>query len=105
VRGAHRLLPQDLGEPMRKIRLRRIMKYLKSTREEVAKTLEDFVEGRGGKWDWDDFLSLPIEDPQLDQIRGRCDGLSNEFPATTKGNYCGPEGIKVIRDYIRELRS
>jgi len=42
------------------------------TREEVAQYIENFVEGRGGEWDWDDFTSVRIKDPHLDRIRRQC---------------------------------
>ena len=39
------------------------------TAAEVAAYLRDFIGGRGGEWDWDDFESIPITDPDLDRIR------------------------------------
>ena len=36
---------------------------------EVAKCLRDYIGGTGGVWDWDDFTSVPLADPQLDEIR------------------------------------
>ena len=36
---------------------------------EVAATIRAFLEGAGGDWDWDDFTSCPLRDPQLDSIR------------------------------------
>ena len=77
----------------------------KRTRLEVATILENFVEGRGGPRDWDDFIFLTIEDPELDAIRGRCDGLDFEFPREQAGHFCGPGGIEVIRGFISRLRA
>jgi hypothetical protein len=37
--------------------------------EEVFGFINDFIEGSGGEWDWDEFESVPIADPQLDAIR------------------------------------
>jgi len=37
--------------------------------EDVENYLRDFLDGRGGAWDWDDFTSIPITDPTLDAIR------------------------------------
>jgi hypothetical protein len=72
---------------------------------EVAQTLEDFVEGKGHKWAWDDYLSYHhFTDPYLSDLQRRMDGLSDEFPAQQKGHYCGPEGIEIIRISIEELR-
>ena len=39
------------------------------TPEDVASYLEDFIEGRSGDWDWDDFTSIPITEPSLEAIR------------------------------------
>jgi hypothetical protein len=39
------------------------------TPEDVESYLRDFLDGRGGAWDWDDFTSIPITDPTLDDIR------------------------------------
>jgi hypothetical protein len=74
------------------------------TQEEVATTIENFLNGVGGRWDWDDFICFQITDPQLDEIRERCNALSTEFPATERGHYCGPDGFEVMRGFIRELR-
>jgi len=36
---------------------------------EVAAAIRAFLEGTGGDWDWDDFTSCPLRDPQLNSIR------------------------------------
>lgn len=73
---------------------------------EVAQALENFINDRGGEWDWDDFiLGRTFSDPYLQQLQKRMSGLTDEFPPLSKGHYCGPEGIKVIRSYIDELRA
>jgi hypothetical protein len=40
---------------------------------EVAKYLRDFIDGTGGEWDWDDFTSIPIKEPELEAIRGEAE--------------------------------
>jgi hypothetical protein len=74
------------------------------TREEVAKILEDFVSSCGNAWAWDDFLTLAMDDDELESVRVRCVTLDSEFPAPEKGHFCGPEGLEVIRGYVRQLR-
>ena len=39
------------------------------TPKDVESYLQNFLDGRGGAWDWDDFTSIPIRDPTLDAIR------------------------------------
>ena len=37
--------------------------------DEVAGFLRDFLDNSGGQWDWDEFESVPITDPELERIR------------------------------------
>jgi hypothetical protein len=39
------------------------------TPPDIERYLQDFIEGRSGDWDWDDFTSIPIRDPALEAIR------------------------------------
>lgn len=43
--------------------------------DEVAQYLRDFLHETGGQWDWDDFISIPIADPRLEDIRERAAAL------------------------------
>jgi hypothetical protein len=36
---------------------------------DVACFLREFINGTGREWDWDDFESIPITNPLLNQIR------------------------------------
>lgn len=74
------------------------------TPEQVAKFLEDFLNGAGPKWEWDDFLATPIADEALDRIRQRCQKLDLEFPPERPGVFCNAEGLAVIRGYLDQLR-
>jgi hypothetical protein len=76
------------------------------TREEVAELIEGFVDGGGGAWDWDDFTSgMTFKDDRLREIQARCAQLWIEFPPSVQTSYTNAEGIKVLRDYVRELRA
>jgi len=79
-------------------------KTVDMSREEVATTIENFLNGAGGPWDWDEFMSYPITSSRLDEIRARCSTLWEEFPPAESGHYCGPGGVEVMRGFIRELR-
>lgn len=37
----------------------------------VAATIDAFLDGSGGDWDWDDFTTCSLPDPRLDSIRIR----------------------------------
>jgi hypothetical protein len=76
----------------------------KATREDVAKSIEDFVNGNGGPWDWDDFISCRIADEELETIRIKCLRTQSEYPAGPN-RWCNDQGIDVLRDLVRQLRS
>jgi len=48
-------------------------KSVDRTPAEVIGFIEDFIEGTGGEWDWDEFTSCRITDPRLDEIRRAAD--------------------------------
>jgi hypothetical protein len=61
---------------------------------EVASHLREFIDGDGGGgWDWDDFTSVPIANPQLENIRLRADAVA--LPLT-------PEGLATLRKLLVE---
>ncbi len=73
---------------------------------EVADTLEAFVDGHSGQWDWDNYMSATFfTDPYLKDVQQRMIHLSDEFPAQKGGGFCNAEGLAVIRAYVRELRA
>ncbi len=77
---------------------------MKMTREEIAKTIEGFVNGTGGKWDWDDFLAIRLQDAELDEVRKKCFSVRDEFPSSDDRQYCSEAGMQVLRDLAATLR-
>jgi hypothetical protein len=61
--------------------------------DEVAAYLRNFVDGGGGEWDWDDFTSVPIADPQLEDIRRRAAAV--DLPPSA-------DGVAILRELLRE---
>lgn len=51
--------------------------------EEAATYIRDCLEGGGGEWDWDDFTSIPLDDPLVDNIRRRA--LAVDLPLDEAG--------------------
>ena len=75
------------------------------TREDVANEIEKFLKAEGGRFDWDDFCTFRIVDPELDRIRQRCANLDEEFPPGLTGpRYCNEQGIEVLKGYVDYLR-
>lgn len=74
------------------------------SREEAIMAIEDFLNHQGGKWDWDDFTSIPLKDPELEKIRKECLHLPDKFPPTQKGQYCSEAGLNRLREILTSLR-
>lgn len=55
-------------------------KTVDRTPEDVVGFLRDFLEGTGGDWDWDEFESAPITDPELDALRKRAALVASPNP-------------------------
>lgn len=58
---------------------------MKRSPEEVARYLRDFLNETGGDWDWDDFISIPIADPKLENLRERAAALDLPMPDDNTG--------------------
>jgi hypothetical protein len=75
------------------------------SKADVAKYLEDFVNNEGGDWDWDDFTSIPIKDPELDKVRQFCEEARLRWPAPDGRGWCSDEGLAQIRALAAQLRA
>ena len=77
---------------------------MKRSAEEVASTIEGFVNGTGNQWAWDGFTSIRLDDPELEAIRQRIVALPAEFPPANPRDYCGEAGMEKMRQMLQELR-
>ncbi len=66
------------------------------TPDEVVGYLENFIERRGGEWDWDDFTSIPLTDKRLDAIRDEASAVP--LPLTDGG-------LATLRQLLHRARS
>jgi hypothetical protein len=78
---------------------------MKRTPEQVAKAIDDFVSGGQNQWEWDGFISIRIDDPELERIRQRCIAIRNEFPPQKGTDYCSPAGMEEMRKLTESLRA
>jgi len=62
----------------------------------VEKSIEDFLSGESGKWDWDDFTSCPLRNNDLDEIRKQ---------ALAVGLPLDGEGRKVLEGLLRQVQA
>ncbi len=80
----------------------RKMDYAES-REYAIKNIRDFLEGTGGDGDWDDFISLPLVYPDLEELQRSCIALPATHPPTLRGWYCSKEGLGSLRGRLADL--
>lgn len=78
---------------------------MKMTRREAAQVIRSFVDGTAGRWDWDDFTSIPIEDRKLDAIRKYANDIYDLFPAQEPGHYCNAAGTAELTRIAAILES
>jgi hypothetical protein len=78
---------------------------MKRTREEVANTIDGFVNGTGNQWAWDGFTSIRLDDPELEAIRQKVVALPVEFPPAHPRDYCNDAGKERMRQMVQELRA
>lgn len=69
------LIPVILVFMVLKIVLMPFERPIERSADEVACYLRDFLNGTDGPWDWDDFISIPIADPRLEDLRCRAANL------------------------------
>jgi hypothetical protein len=77
---------------------------MKRTPDEVANTIEGFVNGTGDQWAWDGFISLRLDDPELEAVRQKCVAIRDEFPPSDPRAYCSEAGLEAMRKIVRDLR-
>jgi hypothetical protein len=67
------------------------------TGDDVADFIERHIQGTEGKWDWDEFTSIPIANDGLDRIRERCSELDGPLPISQ-------ETEQELRNIVERLR-
>ena len=78
---------------------------MKRTPEEVANTIEGLVNGTGNQWAWDGFISIRLDDPELEAIRQKLVSLPVEFPPSNPRDYCSEAGMEKMRQIVQDLRA
>jgi hypothetical protein len=75
------------------------------TKNEMANVIEAFINGQSGEWDWDEFISLKLSDPDLDAVRKLCSSLPEIDPSTDHRHYCGERGMEIMIRLVNDLRA
>jgi hypothetical protein len=78
---------------------------MKRTPQEVANTIEGFVNGTDNQWAWDGFTSIRLDDPELEAIRKKIVALPVEYPPENPRDYCSEAGKEKMLEMVRDLRA
>ncbi|HJX98705.1 MAG TPA: hypothetical protein VJ281_07505 [Chthoniobacterales bacterium] len=78
---------------------------MKRTSEEIANTIEGFINGSGDQWAWDGFISIRIDDPDVEAVRKKCVAIRDEFPPSDPKAYCSEAGLDSMRQIVQDLRA
>lgn len=73
------------------------------TESYVIRTIKEFLDGTGGPWDWDDFISFRTGYPEWDAVQKFCLSLPNNYPPTEKG-WCNEDGIRELQLKLDQLQ-
>lgn len=78
---------------------------MKRTPEEIANTIDGFIKGGDNQWAWDGFISIRLDDPELEAIRQKVVSIPAEFPPANPRDYCSEAGLEKMRQIVRDLRA
>lgn len=70
-------------------------KRRKLTASAAVEIVEEFLRSEGGEYDWDDFLTLPIGDPIVDNFRIEC----------LKIDWTKESGLNEVRHKLLEFKN
>lgn len=76
----------------------------KMTKTKISDLIDAFLDGTCGEWEWDDFISVRLQDHELEDVRQRCAAVANTHPPTKPRTSCSEEGIGVLRSIAKYLR-
>ncbi len=75
------------------------------TRESIADIIERFLDNTYAKYEWDDFISIPLKDPLLEEVRHQCIEVATLYPPDHPlYQWCNDEGRRVLRAIATWLR-
>lgn len=73
--------------------------------QEAITAIRNFLDGQGDPWAWDDFLSVPVSDPEVRRLQGFCRQLPHDYPPEQGTDYCSRAGMERLRTLLDELTS
>ena len=72
-------------------------------RDEIIEILDDFTNDKGGRWDWDNFISIRLRNVEAEEVRIEVLKIEEEFPPSQKGQWCSQEGVEKLKNLAARL--
>ena len=70
---------------------------------EIGDLIRAFLADEIGEWDWDDFISIRVENPLIQKVKDYCNSLPLISPPTDDYSYCSNSGVKELISLADEL--
>ncbi len=75
------------------------------TLKQIADTIDEFLDGKGGPYDWHDFVTHhSYKDPYLESIRKECAAIARKYPPEEKKNWCSEQGKNELLRISERIR-
>ena len=76
---------------------------MKITRTEASGIIMRFINDESDEYEWDNFISRPIEDSFVSKIRDECVKVFDEYPSASGSGYCSDKGVEVLANLAKRL--
>jgi hypothetical protein len=74
-------------------------------RKFVILTLQAFLDGTGGTWDFDDLVHDKFSDDLARAAVKAADNMPLEYPSNHPNEFCNSEGSRKIQQLVDELKA
>jgi len=75
------------------------------TPKQIADTIDEFLDGKGGPYDWHDFVTHhSYKNPKLEDIRKECVEIGKKFPTDDKKSWCSEQGKNELLRISERIR-
>jgi len=74
---------------------------------EIADLIERFMSEDNviDLWEWDDFISVPSSDKDIEAIRRKIIQIGREHPPEFRGEWCSNKGFDALGDLAENIRA
>jgi len=74
------------------------------TLRQIVDLIDELLNGTIGPYDWNDFLTLPMKDPEIDNVRKECAAIARKYPPQNKKDWCSEAGKNELLAISERLK-